>query len=101
MPQHSPLEWPVPTQASSSRPMARSPASLGAWATKSPTLRAVDAPASHSSTGRSALVAQTPRLPRAEKAATSQDDEMDDDLRLALALSLTEYEATQSDHSKK
>lgn len=69
---------------------SRSPLSLsGAWAIKSPTLRAVDSPQADSArrAGRCALW---------EPGPSRQASPMDDDLRLALELSLADYEASQS-----
>lgn len=84
----SPDEWPhMPSDPSRA---SRSPLSLsGAWAYKSPTLRAVDAPQADSArrAGRCALW---------EPAPSQHVSPMDDDLRLAMELSLAEYEASQS-----
>jgi len=81
-------EWPhMPSDPGRT---SRSPLSLsGAWATKSPTLRAVDSPQADSArrAGRCALW---------EPAPTHHLSPMDDDLRLAMELSLAEYEASQS-----
>lgn len=79
-------EW--PNMPSDPGRASRSPLSLsGAWATKSPTLRAVDSPQTDSArrAGRCALWEPTsyPTSP------------MDDDLRLAMELSLAEYESSQ------
>lgn len=81
-------EWPhMPSDPSRA---SRSPLSLsGAWAIKSPTLRAVDSPQADSArrAGRCALW---------EPGPSRQASPMDDDLRLALELSLADYEASQS-----
>lgn len=80
-------EWPDVSRTSS-----RSPPSLGAWATRSPTLRAVDSSQAQSARrkGKSALVDHTsPALRPTEPSV----DEVDDDLRLALELSLAEYKS--------
>ena len=76
----SPAEWPE-------IPLGRSPASASAarspsaWTQPSPRLRAVDGAAAGSA------------LVRYEQPAST--DELDDEMRLALELSLAEYESTQ------
>ena len=80
-------DWPD-MRADNTRP-SRSPHSLGAWAKPSPTLRAVDSVQAQSArrAGKSALVAERTDSRR----VPPLDDDMDDDTRLALELSLAEY----------
>lgn len=80
-------DWPD-MRAENTRP-SRSPHSLGAWAKPSPTLRAVDSVQAQSArrAGKSALVMERPDSRR----VPPLDDDMDDDTRLALELSLAEY----------
>ena len=69
---------------------SKSPAPMGAWAKASPTLRAVDAPPRRS--GRSALVDPSRYAPRSAPA----EEEPDEELRLAMELSLAEYESQRA-----
>lgn len=82
-------DWPD-MRADNARP-SRSPHTLGAWAKPSPTLRAVDSMQAQSArrAGKSALVLERPESRR----VPPLDDDIDDDTRLALELSLAEYKS--------
>lgn len=77
----------------STSPAARSPASLGAWAKHSPVLRAADAPPGEQRRGRSALVPPREAGPPPPPGPWEPEREDDADMRLALELSLAEYES--------
>lgn len=93
-------DWPeMRSDHGASRTSSRSPHSLGAWAIRSPTLRAVDSSSAQNArrAGRSALV-DRPSPAEGPSPALSATESIDDDLRLALELSLAEYESAHQAH---
>ena len=93
-------DWPeMRSDHGASRTSSRSPHSLGAWAIRSPTLRAVDSSSAQNArrAGRSALV-DRPSPAEGPSPALSATEPVDDDLRLALELSLAEYESAHQAH---